>query len=98
MKFSSRRDKESTAFRHIDFSIERAIQMGRGMNAIQGTVSLVDEKEPNCTVIVKGMHKKFHEWHELIKDREGYSKEAFISRIDNAYLSGEDIKWLSLRG
>ena len=44
------------------------------------------------------MHRKFYEWHKLIKDRKGYLKDLLISRIDNAYLNSEDIKKLGLRG
>ena len=70
--------------------------MSWGISAIQGTVSLVDKKELNCTIIVKGIYRKFREWYKLIKDREGYSKESLISRIDNTYFNNDDIKKLGL--
>lgn len=46
-------DDHNTAFRHIDISIPKYLDSGRGRNMIQGSVSLDDETtEDGCTILV----------------------------------------------
>ena len=47
---------DSTYFRHIDINIPQALESGKGVNQIQGTLSLDDEDESQATVILAGTH------------------------------------------
>lgn len=63
-------DDHNTAFRHIDISIPRYLESGRGGNMIQGSVSLDDETaEDGCTVLVAGFHHHIAEWWSRKKNR-----------------------------
>ena len=53
---------DSTYFRHIDVNIPDLLAHARGSSQIQGTVSLDNETEDNCTVLLPGMHKKLQQW------------------------------------
>jgi hypothetical protein len=52
---------DSTFFRHIDINIADLAENGRGANMIQGTVSLDNEMDDDCTVILPGMHRHIGE-------------------------------------
>ena len=53
-KYTRPRDK--TFFRYIDINLNTLAQNDRGLNMIQGSVS-IDDKNPNyCTVILPEMH------------------------------------------
>ena len=49
---------DNTYFRHIDMNIPRYLADGHGGNIIQGSVSLDDESEKACTMIVPEFHHK----------------------------------------
>jgi hypothetical protein len=49
---------EQTAFRHIDLNVRDFCDSGRGENILQGSMSLTDEDNANCTEFLPGMHKK----------------------------------------
>ena len=52
-KYATEGDR--TFFRHIDINIADLAKSGRGANMIQGTVSLDNERDDDCTVILPGM-------------------------------------------
>ena len=62
---------------------------------IQGSVSLDDESEESCTVIVPGMQSKLREWWERCKSR-GQETDGFVYRITDQILSAEDLTTLGL--
>jgi hypothetical protein len=53
---------DNTYFRHLDLNIPTLLSQDRGCNMIQGSVSLDDESEESCTVIMLGMQNKLGEW------------------------------------
>ena len=53
---------EKTFFRHIDINIDDYVQTGRGGSILQGSVSLTDEDDKNCTEILPGIHRYIAEW------------------------------------
>ena len=98
-KFQQEGDR--TAFRHIDFSLKAAYESGRGLNMIQGSLSLDDEAAPNCTVLVPEMHKHLHEWYDRINARketattekgQKATMEAQVNRVLANDLTAEDLQ------
>ena len=65
---------ESTQFHHLDLNMKNYIEHGWGLNAIQGSLSLDDENDNGCTVIVKGFHKYISQWWENVKECIGEEK------------------------
>lgn len=53
---------ESTGFVHVDLNLRRARDERLGLNRVQGSVSLDDENEQGCTLVVPGFHKRFDEF------------------------------------
>jgi hypothetical protein len=86
---------DNTYFRHLDLNIPTLLSQDRGCNMIQGSVSLDDESEESCTVIVPGMQKKLGEWWERCKSR-GQETDGFVHRITDRILSAEDLDALGL--
>src|SRR5277367_4726204 len=82
---------DNTFFRHIDLNIKELATSGRGANMIQGTVSLDDEEEDDCTMILPGMHKHVKEWEEILTAR-GLSTGALVHRIQDSMFTSEDEK------
>ncbi|MCJ1463694.1 hypothetical protein MMC07_002303 [Pseudocyphellaria aurata] len=84
-------DDHNTAFRHIDISIPRYLESGRGKNMIQGSVSLDDETaEDGCTILVRCFYKNIAEWwgrvvvQELQTDRP-LQASGFVHIVDKLY-------------
>ena len=90
------RKGEQTAFRHIDLNVREMISGARGINQIQGTLSLDDEKNDDCTEIVPGMHKtgKLQHWMELLQQRGQPMTDGRVQNITKEVLSPQDLKTL----
>ena len=73
-KFASEGD--NTLFRHIDMNVPRYLESGRGGSIIQGSVSLDDETEDGCTVVVKGFHRNLQSWYQDVRNRGGELSDA----------------------
>src|SRR5436305_11256340 len=54
----------STGFKHIDKRVEDLLEQPRQRNMIQGTVSLDNEDQSNCTILVLGFHKHITTWYQ----------------------------------
>ena len=52
----------SIFFPHLDLNVPKFLRTGRGGDIVQGSVSLNDELESACTVLVPGFHKKIRQW------------------------------------
>lgn len=55
---------EKTGFRHLDLNVRQCVESGRGRNIVQGALALDNENEENCTVVVKGFHRKMSQWYQ----------------------------------
>ena len=66
-KFQEKGD--STEFRHIDLQVSTLVNRGRGVNQIQGSLSLDEELADDCTIILPGMHKNISVWYDRLKER-----------------------------
>ena len=56
---------------------------------IQGTVSLDNERDDDCTVILPGMHKHLKEWARMLNER-GLSTDSFVHRIQDKMFTADD--------
>jgi hypothetical protein len=54
---------DDTKFQHIDLNVKDMVQ-GKGINQIQGSISLTDESKGDSTFMVKGIHKVIKQWLE----------------------------------
>ena len=90
------REGDSTFFQHIDVNIHQLVTDKRGLYQIQGTVSLDDERQDDCTVIVPGMHRYIEPWGERLRERARASgkepSRAFVEKISDVNLTKEDLK------
>jgi hypothetical protein len=49
-------------FQHLDLNMKRYVECGRGKNRIQTSLTLNQETEENCTMVIPGFHKRILEW------------------------------------
>ena len=79
------REGDNTFFRHIDVNIKELATSGRGANMIQGSLSLDDEREDDCTMVLPGMHRHIQAWDEALTAR-GRSTGALVHRIQRRHV------------
>ena len=79
---------DGTFFRHIDLNVGDLASSDRGANMIRETVSLDNEKEDDCTMILPGMHKHIKEWNEVLTER-GLS---LVHHTQDSMFTSEDEK------
>jgi hypothetical protein len=70
---------ENTGFLHCDIGILRYLRDGTGGSVIQSALSLDDEDEDNCTMVVPGMHRR--ETLEKIVHHLGLDSEGKVTNI-----------------
>jgi hypothetical protein len=85
---------EKTFFRHIDINIDDFVQTGRGRNILQGSVSLCNEDDHNCTEILPKMHHHIADWWKDVKKRRTAQgkkhKNGLVQGIDSTMWTAED--------
>jgi hypothetical protein len=86
---------DKTYFRHIDLNIPELLKNSRGANMIQGSVSLDDEDETNCTVILPGMQHKMSEWWDRVVERK-QETDGFVHRITDRMFTKKDAEELGV--
>lgn len=85
---------DKTAFRHIDQNLNRLVKEGHGSDMIQGSVSIDNELQDDCTEIVPGMHQHTREWLQRLVDR-GEKMESNVNKITDSILTQEDLEHFS---
>jgi hypothetical protein len=94
---------DSTGFKHIDINIPELLRSGRGENLVQSAVSLDEEWEGGCTLIVPGFHKQIGSWWKQVelrgdeKDGESHSVGRIYKKED-AERYGEFVRIVCGRG
>ena len=86
---------DRTYFRHIDVNVPDLLGSARGSNMIQGSVSIDNETEQDCTVIIAGMHNKLREWWEHCVSR-GQETSGFVHRITEQMFTRGDAQKLGV--
>ena len=83
------KEGDNIYFRYIDLNIPALLAKERGSAMIQGSLSLDNEDEENCTVILAGMYRKLGEWWQRCCDR-GQETDGFVHRITETMFTRED--------
>ncbi|KAL9631113.1 MAG: hypothetical protein Q9204_004386 [Flavoplaca sp. TL-2023a] len=95
----STRVDDSTCFRHLDLNIPQLLQEGRGASQIQGSLTLTDEKEDNCTEMLTGAHRWLPIWWDRIKQRK-LDSDGLLHSVHSSMWTPEDKRdfgdWKSL--
>lgn len=76
---------ENTGFAHFDINVDEFVKSGRGLNLVQGSVSVDDETEDNCTLLVLGFHHSIHDWWRRVTAR-GKATSGHTTNAKNIYL------------
>jgi hypothetical protein len=76
---------ENTGFAHFDINVDEFVKSGRGLNMVQGSVSVDDETEDNCTLLVLGFQHVIHEWWGRVTAR-GKATSGHTTNAKNIYL------------
>ncbi|KAI9763395.1 MAG: hypothetical protein M1839_006454 [Geoglossum umbratile] len=79
---------ESTDFAHLDINVDKFVKTGKGKNIIQGSLSLDDENEHGCTLLVPGFHRHIHEWWARVKQR-GQDSSGYTTNAKKTYLPAD---------
>ncbi|KAI5782405.1 hypothetical protein DFH27DRAFT_637468 [Peziza echinospora] len=56
-------------FRHVDLNIPKYIQHGRGASRIQTSLTLTQETENSCTMVIPGFQNHFKDWWKRVQKR-----------------------------
>ncbi|KAJ5721062.1 uncharacterized protein N7483_008996 [Penicillium malachiteum] len=73
-------------FIHIDLALGDCVAIGRGYNAVQGSVSFTDEDAQNCSVVLPGIQKHLARWWEIHNNIR--AKSQFM--VSTLYPLGQD--------
>jgi Phytanoyl-CoA dioxygenase (PhyH) len=87
------KEGDSTYFRHIDVNLKDLVEHDRGKYQIQGTVSLDDEFEDDCTEIVPGMHQKLAEWMPDLQKRGTFKFGGQVNSMHNTFIEEDEQKF-----
>jgi hypothetical protein len=86
---------DQTYFRHIDLNVPDLLSSQRGSSMIQGSVSIDNETNQDCTVIIAGMHRKLQQWWDICFAR-GQETSGFVHRITDQMFTPNDAKKLNV--
>ncbi|KAI9765365.1 MAG: hypothetical protein M1840_007445 [Geoglossum simile] len=75
---------QKTGFLHLDLDLKRCQTEGLGKNMVQSSVSLTDENDKGCTLVIPGFHKCFQEWVSSNQD----VIDTKVSRHSNTDMKG----------
>lgn len=81
-------DGDRTGFKHIDVNVQKLLKSGRGENTVQTAISLDDEFEDGCTLVVPGFQRHIGEWWGKVECR-GKVKGGLVQGVEDIY-SKED--------
>ena len=63
---------ENTGFEHMDINIDKFISDGIGVSQLTSSLSLDDETDDGCTVVVLGFFRHFLEWNQRRIERNAH--------------------------
>ncbi|KAI4276923.1 MAG: hypothetical protein LQ337_002170 [Flavoplaca oasis] len=90
---------DSTCFRHLDLNVPQLLREGRGASQIQGSLTLTDETEDNCTEMLTGAHRWLPLWWDRIKQRK-LDSDGLLHYVHSSMWTPEDKRdfgdWKSL--
>jgi hypothetical protein len=80
---------DRTGFRHLDINVEELVEKGRGCNMVQGLVSLDNEDDDGCTVLVPGFHRHIGVWWQRVRER-GQAGCGYTTNASKTYLAVDE--------
>ena len=87
---------DSTGFKHIDINIPKLLKSGRGANIVQTAISMDDEFEDGCTIVVPKFHRHIGEWWEKVKSR-GQATNGMGHSVEDTYLTEDEDQYGEFR-
>ena len=79
---------ERTGFMHFDIGVGRLVDAGDGKNLVQSAVSLDDEDEENCSVVLPGLHHQLGEWYSWVRER-GQETCGYTTNAAKIYMAAD---------
>jgi hypothetical protein len=79
-----------TFFRHIDLNMENVLQDDATGLIIQGSVSLTDEDQDNCTEIIPKLHARFAEYWADLQERGVPQSGGLVNAITDRHFTETD--------
>jgi hypothetical protein len=79
---------ENTGFLHLDLNVGKFLEDGGTGGLVSSSLSLDDEDELGCTVVVKGFHRHMPEWYERLKER-GDPPRGFTTNCSQTYSAAD---------
>jgi hypothetical protein len=79
-----------TFFRHIDLNIENVLQDDATGLIIQGSVSLTDEDQDNCTEMIPKLHARFAEYWADLQERGVPQSGGLVNAITDRHFTETD--------
>ena len=80
---------DSTGFKHIDINIGELLKSERGGSTVQTGISLDDEFEGGCTIVVPGFHRHIGEWWGKVLGR-GKGRNGLVQSVKDLYLKEDE--------
>ncbi|EFW16408.1 conserved hypothetical protein [Coccidioides posadasii str. Silveira] len=87
---------DKTEFHHIDVNVPDAITTGRGVNMIQGSLTLTAEEPGDCTEILSEMHNHLENWWGLVKEQD-LSTDGYVHCIKDTMYTKDDERKFGIR-
>ena len=78
-----------TEFKHVDLNIQEMLVDRRGINQIQGSVSLDNKAPDNCTTILLGIYRHLKAQQKRVK-RRGLLKEGRVIKVTDQTFNQQD--------
>jgi hypothetical protein len=80
---------ERTGFLHLDLNVARFVKDGHGANLLSSTLSLDDEDDEGCTVVVKGFHRHIGKW-QTARIRRGDKSSSYTTNFTPTRYTAKD--------
>ena len=80
---------DSTKFKHIDINVRRYLTRGRGGSTVQTGISMDDESEDGCTIVVPGFHRRIGQWWQEV-ERRGKVTDGLVQDVKNIYMKEDE--------
>jgi hypothetical protein len=84
---------DRTGFLHMDLDIQEYIRSKQGINLFTGSVSLDDEDDKTCTLIVPGFHDHIEDWYKCLDTRGEVPAGATTDCSLKKYTSVDRKRW-----
>ena len=81
---------ETTGFKHLDLNVTRLLSESRGINIVQSSLSVDNEAEDGCTIVVRGFHRNIREWWSRVEAR-GMAANGLTTCVSKIYTADDEV-------